>query len=153
MNALLSEMFLFWFTAACKLWQVSYGPKYTWQSLSNTLFCVYFEYNSKTMQCLQLYYTPNDSSTTEDALFHVKRSKAVPTYKLLPHTNVAVCYFVRKYEWQQNSGSLWLYYNTVTTAFLPRLHILEIQTEAQLTSCSPAAIAYSVLALHVGYIN
>ena len=34
--------------------------------------CAYFKYNSKTMGCLQLYYTPNDSFTTKDALFHVK---------------------------------------------------------------------------------
>ena len=64
-NALLLEIFLFWFKAACKLQLVSYGPKHTSWCLSDTLFCVYFKYNSKTMGCLRLYYAPNDSSTTE----------------------------------------------------------------------------------------
>ena len=45
--------------------------------------------NSKTTGCLQLYYTPNDSSTTEDALFHVKSCKAFATYKLWPQASRA----------------------------------------------------------------
>ena len=57
------------------------------------LFCVHFKYNLKTTWYLQLYYTPSDSSTTDDALFHVKSGKAVATYKLHPCTNIAVQLF------------------------------------------------------------
>ena len=128
----------------CELWLASYGPTHASQSLSDTPFCAYFKYNSKNTRCLQVYYTPNDSSTAEDALFYVKSSKAVATYKLRPVQTSLSCYFVCKYEWQQNSGRLWLYYNTVTIAFLLWLHLLEGQTEVWLTSCHPAAIAVSL---------
>ena len=124
--------------------RASYGPKHASWSLSGTPFCAYFKYNSKTMGCLQLYYTPNDSSTTENALFHVKSGKAVATYKLRPCTNITVLLFCVQVEWQQNSGHLQVYYNTVTTTFLPKLHLLEIQTEVRHTSCCPAAITVSL---------
>ena len=81
------------------------------------------------MGCLQLYYTPYDSSTTEDALFYVRSCKAVATYKLRPCANIAVLLFFAQVRMTKKSGCLRLYYNTVTTALLPRLHFLEIQTE------------------------
>ena len=144
MNALLLEIFLVCFRAVCELWLASYGPKHTSRSLSDTPFNAYFMYNSKTTHCLHLHYTPNDSPTTEDALFYVKSGKAVATYKLRPRTNIAVFYLLRKYEWQQNWGRLQLYYNTVTIAFLPRLHLSGVQTEVRLTSCHPPAIMVSL---------
>ena len=91
-NALVSEIFVFWFRAVCKLWLVSYGPKHASQSLSDTPFCAYFKYNSKTTSCLLLYYTLNDSSHTKDALFHVKSGEAVVTNKVKPQANVAVVF-------------------------------------------------------------
>ena len=74
------------------------APKHASQSLFDTPFCAYFKYNSKTTGCLQLYYTPTDFSTTEDTLFHVKSCKAVATYRLQPHANIAIFYFVHKYK-------------------------------------------------------
>ena len=64
------------------------------------------------------------------------------------------CCLVHKYKWQQNSGQLRLYYNTVTTAFLTKLHLLDIQIDVRLMSCHPAA-NHGVLALHlhVGDMN
>ena len=106
--------------------------------------CAYFKYNLKNSRCLQIYYTPNDFSTTKDALFYVKSSNAVATYKLQPIQTSLSCYLVCKYEWQQNSGHLRLYYNTVTIVFLPRLHPSEGQTEVRLMSCHPAAIVVSL---------
>ena len=143
-NAILSKTFLFWFRAVYELWLLGYGPKNVTWYLSNTPFCVYFKYNWKTTAYWQPYYKPNDSSTTEDALFHVKSAKAVATYKLWPCANITVLLFCVQVWMTTNSGCLRLYYNTVTTAFLPRLHIIEIQTEVQLTSCHPEAIAVSL---------
>ena len=145
MNAILSKTF-FWYRAVCELWLASYGPKHASWSLFDTPFCAYFKYNTKTTGCLQLYYTPNDSCTNEDALFHVKSCKAVVTYTSYGPMQISLsCYLVRKYEWQQKSGHLQLYYNTVTTAFLPRLLLLYTNaTEVWLTSCCPATIAASL---------
>ena len=42
-TTLLSEMFLFWVKAKCKLWLVGYGFKHAWQSLSNVPFCMYLQ--------------------------------------------------------------------------------------------------------------
>ena len=94
--------------------------QHTSRSVSDMPFCDYFKYNSKNTRCLQVYYTPNDSSTTEDALFYVKSHKAVAIYKLWPIQTTLSCYLVCKYECQQNSESLRLYYNTLTISFLPR---------------------------------
>ena len=155
MNTLLSEIFLFWFSTVCDLRLASYSPKHAPWCLSNVPFCVYFKYNSKTTGCLQLYYTPNDSSTTEDALFHVKSCKTVATYKLWPRANIVLsCYFVHKYEWQQKSGRLRLIIHQ-TTAFLPRLHLLEVQSMVCLTSCHSTTFTVSLhyMYIHVSYIN
>ena len=65
--------------------------------VSDTPFCAYFKYNSKTTGHLQFYYTPNDFITTMDALFHVKSSKADITYKLQPHTYIALSLFSVEY--------------------------------------------------------
>ena len=152
-NAILSKTFLFWYRAVYELWLTSYGPKHASWSLFDTPFCAYFKYNSKTTGCLQLYYTPNDSSTTEDALFHVKSCKAVVTYKLQLRANIAVLLFVRKYEWQQNSGRLQMYYNTVTTDFLPTLHLLYRKTNWGTTYELLSSNYRGVFTLHVGCIN
>ena len=92
MNVILSEIILFSFRAACELQLVRYGPKHVSMSLSDTPFSAYFNYNFKTMMCLQVCYTSNNSSTTEDALFDVTSGKAVATYKLWPWpcTHIAV---------------------------------------------------------------
>ena len=121
MNALLSVIFLFWFRAACELWLVSYVLKHAPWSLSNMPFCVHFKYNWKTTGCLQLYYTPNDSSTTKGASFHVKSSEAVITYKLQPHTYIAVSSFSVQVTWQ-NSGTCDYTTHQMTTS-LPRMHL------------------------------
>ena len=127
--------FFFWFRAACKLWLARYGPKHASRSLSDTPLYVYFKCYSKTMGCLQLYCTPNDSSTIEDDLFCVKSGEAAATNKLLGlRQTLLSCCFVHKYEWQQHWGCLWLYYNTVTTAFLPGFHVIEILPEVRLMS-------------------
>ena len=76
--------------------------------------------------------------------FMLKAAKQLQPTSYGPVQTLLSCCLVHKYEWQQNSGRLQLYYNTVTTAFLPRLHLLEIQTEVRwLTSCRPATIAVS----------
>ena len=93
-NALLSEIFLFWFRATYVLWLASYSPKHASRSSLDTPFCVHFKYNTKTTDGLQLYYTANGSFTTKDALFHVKSSKAVGSYKLWPRTNITVLLFL-----------------------------------------------------------
>ena len=105
-------------------------------AVSDTPFCAYLKYNLKTVGYLQVYYTAKDSSTTKDALFHVKSCKSVTTNKLWPCTNITVLFFFAQVR---ISGCLRLYYDTITTAFLPRLHLLEIQTEVQLMSCVPVA--------------
>ena len=84
---------------------VTYSPKHTLLSVSDTPFCAYFKYNSKNTRCLQVYYTPNDSTTTDNALFHVKSGKAVATNKLQPVQTLLSCYLVHKYEWQQTQGA------------------------------------------------
>ena len=91
-NALLLEIFLFWFTDVCeiRLYSELYGPEHSLLSLSDTPFCAYFKYNSKNTRCLQVYYTPNDCST----LFYVKIGKAVATYKLRPIRTSLYCYLV-----------------------------------------------------------
>ena len=106
MNVILLEIFLFRFRAAYKLWLASYSPKHTLLSFSDTPFCVYYKYNSKTTVCLQLCYELNNSFTIKDALFHVTSGKVVATCKLQPHTNIAVLLFVCSQDWQQNSGHI-----------------------------------------------
>ena len=76
--------------------------------------------------------------------FMLKVAKQLQPTSYGPVQTSLSCYFVCKYEWQQDSGCLWLYYNTVTTIFLPSLHRLEIKTEVRLTSCCPAAISVSL---------
>ena len=65
--------------------------------------------------------------------FMVKAMKQLQPISYGPVQTLLSCTFVHKHEWQ-NSGLLWLYHNTVATAFLPSLHLLEIQTEVWLTS-------------------
>ena len=144
MNALVSKIFIFWFTIACELQLASYGCKNTSWLLSDMSFCAYFKYNSNNKSCLQVYYIPNNTSTTKNALFYVKNSKAVATYKLWPIQTLLSYYFEHKYKWQHNSGCQWLYYSTVMIAFLPSLHLSEVQTEVQLMSCCSVAIAVSL---------
>ena len=80
----------------------------------------------------------------------LKAAKQLQPTSYSPVQTSLSCYFVHKYEWQQKSGCLQLYYNTVTTAFLPRLHLLEIQTEV----CDLLSSSYcGVFALYVGCIN
>ena len=70
----------------------SYGPKHTSLSLSDTSFCVYFKYNLKTTVCLQLCYTPNNSSTTEDACFMLQVAKQLQPTSFGPiETSLSCC--------------------------------------------------------------
>ena len=142
MNALLSETFLFWFRAECKLWLASYAPKPASHSLSDTPFWAYLRYNSKNSGCLQLYYILNDSSATEDALFHAKSGKAVATYKLCPCTNIAVLLFCVQVRMTTKFRAPMTVYSN--KRFPTKFYSLEIQTEMRLTSCCPAAIAGSM---------
>ena len=75
------------------------------------------KYNLKTTVCLQLCYTPNNSSTTEEALFHVKSGKAVATYKLCPSPppvqTLQSCYFLYIHVQLKMTTKLW-----VSTALL-----------------------------------
>ena len=74
----------FWFRAACELCLVYYSSKYDitvsfWYAISYEL-----QVNSNITRCLQLSYTPNNSCTTEDTLFHIKNScnlQATAKYK------------------------------------------------------------------------
>ena len=92
MNTILLKIFFFWLEL-----QVSYdcratAPNTHDKSLYNTLFCAYFKYNLKITVCLQLFYTPNDSSTTEDAYFMFKATKLLQLTSYGP-TIIAVLLF------------------------------------------------------------
>ena len=104
MKAILSETFLL-VQSCMRVILASYSPKHVSQSLFNTSFCAFYKYNPKTTGCLQLYYTPNDSSTTEDALFDVKSCKAVKTYKLRSRANIAVLLFCAQVRITTNLGA------------------------------------------------
>ena len=65
---------------------------------------------------------------------------AVATYKLRSRANIAVLLYCAQVRMTTNLRAP----TTVTTAFLPRLHVSEIQIEVRLTSCCPATIAVSL---------
>ena len=111
--------------------------------------CGYFKYDSKTTDDWQLYYTPNDSSTTNDPLFHLNGSKPVTTYKLQPHTYITVMLFCAQDKWQQNSGHRRLYYR-VNNHF-PTKDASFKNTHWGTTYELPSSSYHNVLALHVGY--
>ena len=76
---------------------------------------------------------------------HVKSGKAVATYKLQPCIKIAVYLFCVHTSTNDNKTQ-GAYYCIMhqTTTFLPRLHLLEVQSEVRLTNCRPAAIAMSL---------
>ena len=90
-NALLSEIFLFWFTSVCELRLTSYAPKHASLSLSNSPIMRISSKLEKHKVPASLY-APNNPSTIEDALFYVSSGNAVATYKLQPVRTSLSCF-------------------------------------------------------------
>ena len=70
-------------------------------------FYAYFKYESKPL-ALQHYHTPNNSSTTKNALFHVKGSKTVVIYKLRSCAYIVVSLYCAQVQ-VLNATKLWLH--------------------------------------------
>ena len=107
--------------------------------LSTVPFCSYFKCYSKTAVSLQLCYTQNKSSTTEDALFDVTSDKAVPTYKLRPPANIMVCYLCTIGNDDKNLGA----YDSSTlqtTASLQVCILVQMHNKVSFTSRAPVLI-------------
>ena len=71
-NALLSESFLFWVRAACKLRLASYGSKCAPQFLSLRYFVHTYMHNSKSKGHIRTFYLSSDCSATRDGHFLVR---------------------------------------------------------------------------------
>ena len=125
MTALLLEMLLFQFRAACELQLTSYGPK-----MHSSLFRMHHFVCISSITWKPQGACNSATQQTTPLLPRMLRLMLKAANQLQPrsygfvHTCTLLSLFVCKYAWQRNSGHLQLCCKLQMTTLLPRLHLV-----------------------------